>query len=363
MKNIFCSIILVCALLVPIYAQEKAPMTDEARIELSVYMDPTSQIPSQAKKVLKDRLLKVVAKNGLGATKNARFIVTANVHELNLEKSETAPVIYIYNLEVNLFLGDGIDGTLFSSCSVELSGAGDTKEKAYLAALKKLPATDPVFKPFLTKGKEEIVKYYDSKCDFIIKEAVAKADRKEFDEAIYKLLSVPSVCKGCYDKVQEMSVQIYKRKIENDCQVNLSKAKTEIAGNNWDEALKYLSGYTPDMECYPEVATLMKDIQDHRCADALARAQSAWASRNAGEAASWLAEVSADSKCYAEARQLQESISSKLDADEKREWDFKLKQHQDEVDLENASINAIRDIGVAFGENQQPTTYNIIGWW
>ena len=47
---------------------------------------------------------------------------------------------------------------------------------------------------------------------------------------------------------------------------------------------------------------------------------------------------------------------------DKREWDFMLKQQQDEVDLEKASIKAIRDIGVAYGENQQPTTYNVV-WW
>lgn len=355
--------VIACLMASMTFAQDQTQtMDDAARIALSAYMDPSSSIPNNAKKTLKDRMQKIITKNGMGSAKNTRFIMTANVRELNLEKSETAPVIYIYNLEVNFYIGDGIDGTLFSSCSLEVNAAGDSKEKAYMAALKKIKATDPQYQAFIDEGKKKIVDYYESKCDFIIKEAVTKADRKEFDEAIYQLLSVPSICKGCYDKVQEMSVQIYKRKIENDCQVNLSKAKTEIAGNNWDEALKYLSGYTPDMECYPEVATLMKDIQDHRCADALARAQSAWASRNAGEAASWLAEVSADSKCYAEARQLQESISSKLDADEKREWDFKLKQHQDEVDLEKASIKAIRDIGVAYGENQQPTTYNVV-WW
>jgi hypothetical protein len=39
-----------------------------------------------------------------------------------------------------------------------------------------------------------------------------------------------------------------------------------------------------------------------------------------------------------------------------------LKQEQDAVDLRKAEIKAIRDIGVAYGEHQQPTTYNV-RWW
>lgn len=350
--------VIACLLASMTFAQEQTQtMDDAARVEISAYIDNSSSIPNTARKVLMDKMQKAIIKNGLGATKNGRFIMTANVHELNLEKSETAPVIYIYNLEVSLYIGDGIEGTLFSSCSLEVSGAGDSKEKAYLATLKKIT----VPKDFIVKGKAKIVDYYNSKCDFIMKEALAKADRKEYDEAISMVVSIPSVCKECFDKGQEVSVEIYKRKIENDCQLNINQAKAAMAGNDWDGALGFLALYTPDLQCYPEVAKLMKEIHDHRCADALARAQSAWAARNAEEAASWLAEVSADSKCYPDAQALQKSIGSKMDADEQRNWDFMVQQHKDEVDIQKQAINAARDIGVAWGENQQPT-YNIL-WW
>jgi len=48
---------------------------------------------------------------------------------------------------------------------------------------------------------------------------------------------------------------------------------------------------------------------------------------------------------------------------DQREWNFMLKQQQDQVDLEKASIKAVRDIGVAYGTHQQPVTYNIRTWW
>ena len=50
---------------------------------------------------------------------------------------------------------------------------------------------------------------------------------------------------------------------------------------------------------------------------------------------------------------------------DQREWDFKLKEQQDVVDLEKATIQAARDIGVAYGENQPDVVYEtaIYYWW
>ena len=38
-----------------------------------------------------------------------------------------------------------------------------------------------------------------------------------------------------------------------------------------------------------------------------------------------------------------------------------MKKWQDGVDLESQRINAFREVGVAYGQGQQPTTTNI-GW-
>ena len=41
------------------------------------------------------------------------------------------------------------------------------------------------------------------------------------------------------------------------------------------------------------------------------------------------------------------------------DWKFEMKQYQDGIDLEKQRINAMREVGVAFGKGQQPTTTNI----
>lgn len=318
-KGIFLT--LLCFLLcgsIAVAQDSKPAMDDAARIALSTYMDPSSRIPSNARKVLKDKMQRIITKSGMGSAKNTRFIMTANIRELNLEKSETAPVIYIYNLEVNLYIGDGIDGTLFSSCSFEVNAAGDSKEKAYMAALKKIKTNDPVYQTFIAEGKQKIVDYYSAQCDFLIAQAQTKAKNQDFDAAISDLMQVPDVCKECYDKCMAAAQPIYQEKINQEGASLLAKAR-----NVWTAG------------------------QDVAAADA---------------AAAILSQINPQSTSFAEADKLSNDIAKRVKELDQREWDFKLKQQQDEVDLEKASIKAIRDIGVAYGENQQPVTYNVV-WW
>ena len=74
--------------------------------------------------------------------------------------------------------------------------------------------------------------------------------------------------------------------------------------------------------------------------------------------------IDPSSSCYEDAQNLASKIAKRVKELDQREWDFKLKQQQDNVDLQKAEIKAARDIGVAYGQNQPKTitTYNVVGW-
>lgn len=232
-------------------------------------------------------------------------------------------------------------------------------------------------------------KYYNSRCDFIQKEALAMADRKEYEEAISSLLAVPEVCKDCYMACQDLTVKVYKMKMDNECAENIQKATVAKTNNEWDEAASHLTSILPDVKCYDDAQALLTEIEDHRCSEALGKAKGAWANRDSKLASSYLSEVSTDSKCASEAKQLFTNISGKLDADEKKEWDlayekYNRSQTQNELnatndrdldnrnqtfkenqgfELQKAQIKAARDIGVAYGKNQPKTiTFNTRSW-
>ena len=375
-----------------IKAQNKKGKADDfGRIVLNSYVSPQVEgLPSSAKRMLSNKLSQVASKNGMGGScLNPKFIITPNITVLTKDLTPTAPPMTALTLEITFYIGDGVEGTLFANNSIEVKGVGTNETKAYISALKQIKPAHPDLKNLIEEGKTKIIEYYNSKCDFIQKEASAKADKKEYDEAISGLLAVPEVCKDCYMACQDLTSEIYKMKMENECKENIQKAIVAKTNNEWDEAATLLTTILPDVSCFDDAQGLLEEIEDHRCSEALGKANGAWANRDSKLASSFLSEISSDSKCAEEAKQLFTQISGKLDADEKKEWDLeyeKYNRNQTEretnsannrdlanrdqtykenqgYELEQARIKAAKAIGVAYGNNQpKKIVYNTRSW-
>lgn len=294
---------------------------DVSRIVLtSVVSNQIEGLTPSAQSNLQNKLNQIATKNGMGGSAlNNRFILTANVVVLTKDITPTAPPMQAYTLEVTLYIGDGIEGTLFSSTSVKLKGVGETETKAYMAALKNLKVDDVKYQAFIQEGKNKIIEYYNSKCDFILKEADALVSQNEFDAAIAKLVSIPEVCKECFDKAMDKVGPIYQQQIDRQCKIDLAEAK-----NLWNSN------------------------QDTYGAD---------------QASNYLGKIDPNSACFKEAQQFSDVIAKRIKELDQREWNFKLKQQQDDVDLTKARIKAARDIGVAYGNNQPKTVTYSYRWW
>lgn len=296
-----------------------ASADDAARIAMTAYVDSDLGFNHEVSKQLLNKMNAILTKQGLAGSKNQRFIITANPDVLSEDVVVTTQEMYQYQLEVHFIIGDGIEGTKFAMASQTVKGLGETKADAYLQAIRKIKPSDPVFQVMVNEAKTKIIEYYNSKCDFILSAAKTLADKQEYDAAIYKLMSVPDVCKECYDKCMASVAPIYQSKI------------------------------------------------DEEGARLLAEARAIWAAGQSAEtgeqAGAILSQINPSSKSYTAATLLSDEIAKRIKEIDQREWNFTLKQQQDEVDLQKANIKAMRDIGVAFGENQQPVTYNIRTWW
>lgn len=223
-------------------------------------------------------------------------------------------------LEVALYIGDGVEGTLLASTTLTVKGVGTNETKAYMAALKQISTKNPTIADFITEGKTKIVQYYTAKCDFILKEAAVLTANNEFDAAILKLTAVPDVCKDCYDKCMEAVLPIFQKKIDRVCQLNLTKAQ-----NAWNAG------------------------QDEAAA------------KIAGK---YLAEIDPNAACYKDALTLSDQIAERIKTLDEREWKAQMKREQDGVDLAKQRINAAKAVGVAHGNNQpKNVSYNVKGWW
>jgi len=78
-----------------------------------------------------------------------------------------------------------------------------------------------------------------------------------------------------------------------------------------------------------------------------------------------LNKIDPNSSCYKDAIVLSDKIAKRIKEIDQREWNFMLKEQQDSVDIEKATIKAARDIGVAYGENQPEVVYETVVyyWW
>ena len=256
-------------------------LDDKERVALTpIVLD--DNIPSGAHKQLENKMTQIAAKSGCAATANSRFIITCSADVLTKDITPTAPPQHAYTVALNFFVGDGVEGRLFSSYTVECKGVGQTPDKAYINALKNVRVNDPGFKAMVDKGKKEIIAYYNTNCDIVISDAQTMVKRHEYSAAIDLLNSVPPVCEACYKRAKDESINAYQA---------------------W---------------------------QDEVCRMALGKAQAAWATRDAKAAAAALEMIPSEGACVGEAEALKKEIADKLDAKERQEWEFKMKQYEDQ---------------------------------
>jgi hypothetical protein len=291
---------------------------DLGRIVINAHVsDQVEGLPPSAKSMLANKLSQIATQNGLGGSAlNPRFIITPNITVLTRDITATAPPMHALTLEVTLYIGDGIEGTKFASASFEVKGVGTNESKAYIEALKQIKPANPQIAQCVETGKTKILEYYNTRCDFIIKEAQTLESQQKFEEAILKLTSVPEVCKTCFDKCMDAVGPVYQKAIDRQCTLKLSEAT-----NAWNigqdasaasSSIELLKGIDPNAACYPKAMELSK------------------------------------------------AIAKRMKEIDQREWNFQLKEQQQTSER----IKAIRDIGVAYGNGQPKTvTYNVRGWW
>lgn len=282
MKRLFitglCALLLVPAAL---RAQDDR-LSDKERVALTpIVLDDA--IPAGAYKQLENKMTQIAAKSGCSAINNSRFIITCSADVLTKDITPTAPPQHAYTVALNFYVGDGVEGRLFSSYTVECKGVGATPDKAYINALKNVRVNDPGFKAMVDKGKKEIIAYYNTYCDIVISDAQTMVKKHAFSGAIDLLESVPMVCEACYRRAQDESLAAYQA---------------------W---------------------------RDEVCLMALNKAQAAWATRDAKAAAEALEFIPTDGACVNDANALKREIAAKLDAKEREEWEFKMRQYEDEL--------------------------------
>lgn len=295
-------------------------LSDFGRIVLNTYLPEKMEMPSEAKNQLHTKLSQIASSHGMGGSQvNPRFIITAKINVGTKDIIAGPPQMIAQNLDVTLFIGDAVSNTIFSNTTLSLKGVGTNESKAFIDALKTINPKDKEVLAFLEEGKTKIINYYSTNCDFILKEAFTLSDQFKFDEAIYKLMMVPNVCKECYFKAKDAATLIFNKKIESDCTEKLKEAKLIWAAEPTENgALK---------------------------------------------ASAIMISIIPSDNCKTEINKLASEIKNKLQLEQKMKYDFDMLEMQKRYDTEQKIIDAQKEISIEYLRNQPRTiTYNNIYW-
>lgn len=169
---------------------------------IRVLYPSNDNISDEASSVLYNRLNQAVTLNGIASTDNSnKFLLIPSVTVLSIEQTTTAPINYVAEVEITMFIVDNSKKLLMSQETFVKKGVADNERKAVVEAIKSIKARDPKIKKMITIGKNRIIEYYNTECETIVKTINAYIDCGMYEEALNELNAIPQIDgnTGCYD--------------------------------------------------------------------------------------------------------------------------------------------------------------------
>lgn len=274
--------------------------------------DLVEPYPTTAKVQLTNKLHQMLTEQGMASLdNNGQFVLTAFMIPQDKEVLPGPPMQIMEKMNANLYIADVVQKNVLATLELPTKGLGRDETRSYLDAIKHLNTKSPEVAKFIQTGKDKIIAFYNEESPRIMKEAMVLSEMHEYEKALYLVTAIPAQCK------------------------------------HYDESLAV-------------ILKIFHAYQDYVCQKLLAQAKMAWAAEQnkvgAEKAGEYLGQIYPDAACYGDAMELYNEIKAKVLED----WHFQMKMYQDQVDLEKQRIEAARQVGIAYGNHQQPTTY--VNW-
>lgn len=257
-------------------------------------------------------LTNLVANNATsGDPAQSPFFISAKFNHLTDDVTPGPPAQNVVRTYLTLYIGDLSTKTVYASTSMELRGVGTSYQRALMNALRGINPNNRKVADFVSEGSQKVLAYYNANYPQIIAKAKRAAAKNAYDEALWILLAIPECCDG-YAQAYSLEQQYFQQYI------------------NQEGTRLYNAAYA------------------------------AWSAGHDAEAAAaayaYLLQIDPESSAYSKAQALAKEMSASVKSD--RDFELREKYH-DAIDIEKSRIDAIRQVGVAYGRGQQPTTTNI----
>ena len=287
----------------------------ECEIPICVIVDKGfANVTPEVASAMNTQLQRLATQSNLNiGWKNARFALTAKLDQIDRYIVDGAPAQIVNVFGVTLYIADIYNQKMFTSTYTEIKGVGTNDTKASYNAIRQLNKQNGKISTFMQNSKQQIIEYYNGNLPTILEEAKVKASMKNYGEALAMIAVIPSCCNR-YDEAMEEAQKIYVLYRDVYFQAKFNKAKALWASNptidNSKSVVSILASIDPEAKCYNEAMTLLSEI----------------------------------------------AIMVKSDID----YETK-KKYEDAVELEKLRIQAIAEIGKAYGANQPKINIVFLG--
>lgn len=255
------------------------------QLYISVVQPERSEISAEAGKQLERKMTQLLTANGISSQDaNNRFVMTAKVDIISKDIVASTPQRISEKIDLTFLVGDVVENKVFETVTIPLIGIGINENKAFIAAINQLKPQNAELSEFLDRAKKKIVEYYAIRCSQIIMQAQKLASGNEYDEAIYQLMQIPDIC-DCAKECQDLMIEY------------IIKRNDAIAAQLYNEAR--------------------------------ARWAASPTQQGASEVADIIAKIPVNTSSESKVNSLINTINKKLRDDEKRQWEFKMKQYND----------------------------------
>lgn len=269
--------------------------------------DPT--IPQSSIAILENKMKAIVLQNGCADDAEQRFVLSSSVNVI--EKDCNSAGMLIQKMIVTFYVGDVLENKLYSTATVNTMGVGQSDVKVYNMAFQKINPFAPQIKQMLNLANKQIIDLYTTNYSKLIAETDRLIGMEQYDDAITKLITVPSICPESYQDAQNRCVEVYNKKMR--ALTAQQKAKTDKEG----------------LVLIQQAKAIWSSKQDYV---------------TASEALTLLAQIDPEAGCIDQANEFIQTINKKLRTDEhkkavaeaeiaKRNWEFKIRQYEDNLEM------------------------------
>lgn len=284
-----------------------------AECEMFVQVMPPQGVPQETADLIVSRLERALTADGTAAAPDyGQFYLTARCSDVYKETLDGSPAQTAVHTELTLGVADIEGGTVFATKTFDLRGVGTSENRAYINALSAISGRNEALKDFVNDAKKKTIRYFDTNYRAFLGKAKKAASMRDFEQALYYATLIPE-CSTGYSEASKAVTKYYQAYIDDEGLKLLNEAKALFA-------------VSPNADGAVDAYALINRINPQ-------------------------------SSAYKSAMSFAEEVKRQT----KAEYDFEVhKKYEDAIGLRRQTIDAAREVGVAFGKGQKQSTTNLL---